>query len=368
MDLDILNNSGIVLGLMGYFGYLLKDIPEQIKNVLIQHYSNSIQVMNEDRILYELTSKWILNVCPKLQRHVQYTFSGSTNSTIADGHYFFMLDAFTAVFIHKNQIQAQAMNYIRYELHITLVGKNRLTYLKDYSDYIYKYTPDNSQFLKLEYVIDSYSTTKYIPHKSFDDIFFNKKDELISFLNQFINNKPFYDKHGITYKTGILLYGPPGSGKSSIGRAIASYLNWDVWYINVNSVRSLPEDYGTNTVFIFEDIDCLVSSRENNELNTQDSQRKLSLHEVLNFIDGIISPSSAIFIATTNYLDKIDSALIRPGRFDITYEVPYINYELAVTMCNQFNVSTSVLDDIEFPVSPAVIQNKILFNKLTERN
>ena len=130
-------------------------------------------------------------------------------------------------------------------------------------------------------------------------------------------------------------------------------------------MRSLPEDYGTNTVFIFEDIDCLVSSRENNE---SDTQRKLSLHEVLNFIDGIISPSSAIFIATTNYLDRIDPALIRPGRFDITYEVPYINYELAVTMCNQFNVSTSVLDDIKFPVSPAIIQNKILFNKLTERN
>ena len=60
------------------------------------------------------------------------------------------------------------MNYIRYELYITLVGKNRLKYLKEYSEYIYKHTPDNSQFLKLEYVIDSYSTTKYIPHRSAD--------------------------------------------------------------------------------------------------------------------------------------------------------------------------------------------------------
>ena len=355
---DLLINSGFTLGIMGYIGYLLRDIPSIIKLLFLQYKSNSIQVTNDEYHIYNISISWLLKLCPKLKAHVAYIHSDSTSlQQISDGLYFYQLDWLTYILINKFQMSAQTINQTRYEVSITLLGKNREHYVQQYQEYINQFFPNRNNVLKLKY-----NTTfnglfdKMIPYKNFDDIFFNKKNEIMQLLDNFVNNQSFYQQHGIIYKTGILLYGPPGSGKSSIARAIASYLKWEIYYINIAS-KTLPTWYNNNTVFIFEDIDCLVASRDN-------ENERLSLHEVLNFIDGMLSPNNAIFIATTNYIDKIDPALVRQGRFDLQYEVPYMDYSLASEMCKRYNIDKSLLNDIEFPVSPAIIQNNILFKML----
>lgn len=350
-------NSGIILGLMGYFGYLIKDIPAFLESLLIQYKSCSIQVTSKDFELYHLTISWLLEQCPNLKKHVQYVSGTCTIPQIADGSYYFKLNSLTFIAIHKMQAKSQLMNIIVFEINITIFGKDYKKFYQDYQTYIINNSPDISQFLNVTYIMNGHTENKLIVRKSFDDIFFKQKNEILQILNNFIQNQNYYNSHGIIYKTGILLYGPPGSGKSSIARAIASYLDWDIYYINMQSNNRLPIYFENNTVFILEDIDCLVATRNNMD------DEKLSLHEILNFIDGIISPHNAIFVATTNYLDHVDSALIRPGRFDYIFEVPYMDKDLALEMCKRFNVNNSILEDIKFPVSPAIIQNKI-FKKI----
>ena len=167
----------------------------------------------------------------------------------------------------------------------------------------------------------------------------SQKELLESYLANFKNNRELYDKMGILYKAGICLSGLPGCGKTSTIMAIATYLNKDIYYLDLGKIKTNNElklciDYvKTNSqrggIIIFEDIDCstdIVKCRsntndiitENNITKVVDSQNdKLSLSFLLNILDGTMSPEDIIFIFTTNHKEKLDPALIRPGRMDI---------------------------------------------------
>ncbi|XWV25485.1 bifunctional AAA family ATPase chaperone/translocase BCS1 [Tupanvirus deep ocean] len=168
------------------------------------------------------------------------------------------------------------------------------------------------------------------------------KDLLQSYLSNFKNNRELYEKLGIPYKGGILLSGEPGCGKSSTIMAVATYLNKDIYYLDLNKIKTNHElklciDYvKTNSqkggVIIFEDIDCMtdiVKKRtfeikdENNSvtksMNTENDA--LSLSFLLNILDGTMAPEDIIFVMTTNHQEILDPALIRPGRMDISIEI-----------------------------------------------
>lgn len=90
---------------------------------------------------------------------------------------------------------------------------------------------------------------------------------------------------------------------------------------------------------------------------------------LLQLLDGINSCNKTIFLATTNYIDRLDPALIRDGRFDIKIEMKNFDYDEAVEMCNKFNVDSEVVfRDEQFPINPAYLQNKIVTLQMKEIN
>ena len=250
------------------------------------------------------------------------------------------------------------LNNLRYVINCYIIGKNRKKYFNDYYSYMKETLPIKGNSIKLDVVVDHYMDHLLVNKRTWDTLYLEKdlKSNLQKIINTFTNNKQFYDDKEITYKTGILLYGPPGSGKSTIAKIIASSLNWNVVYISP-AAQYLPLHDMRNTVILIEDIDCF--SLENRDQGTEKKNAFLSLHTLLNYIDGTVSPTNCIFIATTNYIQKIDSALLRPGRFDHVLEIPYMSKELAKEMVKDESIN---IDDIEFPCSPAVIQNRILSN------
>jgi hypothetical protein len=179
--------------------------------------------------------------------------------------------------------------------------------------------------------------------KPFQYLYLPKGDyeELEGYLANFKDNQQLYEQMGITHKGGILLSGHPGCGKSSTILAAASYLNKNIYYVDLGKFKTNKEfmlcvNYvQTNTqnggIIIFEDIDCMtpiVHKRgSNNEaednFNNLDVQGndKLSLSTVLNILDGPMSPRDIIFIMTTNHPEKLDPALIRPGRMDLSITI-----------------------------------------------
>jgi chaperone BCS1 len=181
---------------------------------------------------------------------------------------------------------------------------------------------------------------------------------------------------GHSKKLGILLYGAPGCGKSSIIQAISTYFNKDVYLANIqddyNSVeyylRCVSVGVPEKSIIVYEDFDCIASIKSRDEEKKSDQYDENILPKLLQQFDGLGLPDRTIIIATTNYLDKIDDAAKRDGRFDIKLEITPATKETALKMAEYFGIENkSVLDALSFPCPQATVQ-KVLLDTLKNEN
>ncbi|XP_024181166.1 AAA-ATPase At2g18193 [Rosa chinensis] len=159
------------------------------------------------------------------------------------------------------------------------------------------------------------------------------KRTIIEDLDRFLRRREFYKKVGKAWKRGYLLYGPPGTGKSSLIAAMANYLKFDIYDVELTSIKDNSELRRTlltttnRSILVIEDIDCSVEvqNRECEVEDHQPSNTKLTLSGLLNFIDGLWSScgDERIIVFTTNHKHKIDPALLRPGRMDVHIHMSY---------------------------------------------
>ncbi|KAI4387768.1 hypothetical protein MLD38_000173 [Melastoma candidum] len=178
-----------------------------------------------------------------------------------------------------------------------------------------------------------------------------KKKEIVDDLEKFTKGKEYYAQIGKAWKRGYLLYGPPGTGKSTMIAAMANFLNYDVYDLELTTVKDNSElrklliETSGKSIIVIEDIDCsldLTGQRkkqvkkddENDDpakklANEEDKPSKVTLSGLLNFIDGIWSACGGerIIVFTTNHVEKLDPALIRRGRMDKHIEMSYCCFE-----------------------------------------
>lgn len=178
---------------------------------------------------------------------------------------------------------------------------------------LYKNTPDNLG----KYFWQKLSTRK---HRQMDTIYLNSqlKHNLISQLTQFLNSSSLYDKYGVTWKRVHLFHGPPGSGKSSTVLALASRFNYNIAKLTINpdttasNLESLVQTLPENTFLLLEDVDALFVDRR--------GTTKIDFSTILNLMDGITTRHGLIMFLTTNHLNRLDEAFLRPGRIDLCEE------------------------------------------------
>ncbi|PPS17134.1 hypothetical protein GOBAR_AA03466 [Gossypium barbadense] len=146
-----------------------------------------------------------------------------------------------------------------------------------------------------------------------------KKREIKKDLVKFSNGKAYYAKIGKAWKRGYLLYGPPGTGKSTMVAAMANFLNYDVYDLELTTVKNNVE------------LRRLLIETSNNAMskNEERKESEVTLSGLLNFIDGIWSACGGerIIVFTTNHVEKLDPALIRRGRMDKHIEMSYCRFE-----------------------------------------
>lgn len=149
------------------------------------------------------------------------------------------------------------------------------------------------------------------------------KKEIIDDLDRFMKRRDYYRRVGKAWKRGYLLYGPPGTGKSSLIAAMANYLKFNVYDFELTNIGSNSElrrllVYTQNrSIIVIEDIDCSVELH-NRQGDDGNNNNQFTLSGLLNFIDGLWSTcgDERIIVFTTNHKDKLDPALLRPGRMD----------------------------------------------------
>jgi len=170
------------------------------------------------------------------------------------------------------------------------------------------------------------------------------KQMLIDDVDNFIRSEDWYVNHGIPYRRGYLFYGPPGTGKTSIIKAIAGKYKMNVYILNMSSKMTevqfvaMLSRVPRRSAVLFEDIDGMFDGRERTGADS------VSFKAFINGIDGIGSPEGTLLFMTTNHVEKLDPALIRPGRVDFRLEMTWCDEDQAEGMYRSFYGSEGLED------------------------
>jgi len=260
--------------------------------------------------------------------------------------------------------------------------------------------------------MNCWNESEFQSSKTFSNVFFDNKREVLDKIDFFLNNREWYDRLGIPYTLGIGLYGPPGTGKTSFIKALMNYVSdrhlismpmsliqtkqqlndfyYESRFNENNPVNSVGFD---RKIIVIEDIDCAgdivlernrKSGKPNSEVsqpgvsdtdeeyteiqvgegpNTVDADLKteikkniaeesrkivakitaptpkedrITLDDILNLWDGIRETPGRILVISSNHYDKLDCAIRRPGRIDITLGLQNASREIIGEMYRHF--------------------------------
>ena len=219
-------------------------------------------------------------------------------------------------------------------------------------------------------------------YKDLSRLYLAKKDKqkLTSMLRDFRDDKEMMEDLGLPNKLAVLLYGEPGCGKSSTIETVGSYLQKDIYNLDLETVKTNEDlaklwDYVTNQTanggcIVIEDIDAstdvvlartLQSTNDNRHtvIQVMPNETPLSLSYFLNIIQGSCQRDNSVVIVTTNYLEKLDPAFTRSMRFDVKINMKKSSIDQIIEMYSvYFSRRTVPLDLIkqipEYKYTPAM--------------
>lgn len=183
-------------------------------------------------------------------------------------------------------------------------------------------------------------------------------EELINDIKEFMSSERRYRDLDIPYQRGYAFVGPPGTGKTSLIAALASQLNMKIFKVNLGRIDNddvladlLSSEKLKNGIVVIEDFDSFFDGRK------VKTSRGITFSGVLNAINGVNDSHGRILIITTNHAEKLDPALIRPGRIDRVITIDYADKHQASGLFKKFfneNKDFSFIDGRK--ISPASLQ------------
>lgn len=304
---------------------------------------------------------------------------------------------------------------------ISIVGKNAQSWfrrIKHGSMKLYcSYLSEESGYI----IVNKRGKNKVVYPKNMDDIVMDAdvKKSVMEQINNFMHNKKAYRAINNPYKLGILIKGEPGTGKSSFAYSLAKMVGCSVRIIQPEEIKSdspwqvlssaepgrkpsfsasnrqnygaIPDEQKTQfNVLLIEEIDSLMDANKKLDIEVKEEEptedgydvldSEISWHakrrsrsrlvseplrrdQIFRFIDDL--PENTILVATTNFYETLDKALIRPGRFDIKFSMDNFNEQQALEMVSKYGFDESFLEQYKgkYPICPAVIQYDMVQKK-----
>ena len=363
-------SGGLLLMIIGGLGVYLRAVPETLWEWFVSQTTMMITVSDDDASFFWV-KEWFLeqNFLKRIRRvDLDTTIRNERLALIpAPGrHWFWHARRPFQVRFYRNEDPKGSTRRRTESLTFRTIGR-RQAFLRQFVRTIVECHERNVGNKSSLFVYDDGWTrvTGYAP-RLVESVILKpgEKDQLIRDIEKFRKSRARYRQLGVPYHRGYLLYGPPGTGKTSLVSAMAARFEMHIYAINLSSFndRTLAtaiNDVSPNSVILFEDIDCMKSgkaratpdeSQKKSMTNNSEDKKEdivglgVTLSGLLNVLDGFSAPENVLFVMTSNVIENLDPALLRPGRIDYKLYMGQADDQQKVELYRRFFPETKEID------------------------
>jgi mitochondrial chaperone BCS1 len=402
---DMMKANPVVGGAMTLYGmgvatYFFKDIPMRVFAYIRGQFMVGVRINNNDSlfncITYWLEEQERVFRCKNFAAKLEYgTKMNSVAISVGYGNHIFF---YKRRIFYLSRIEKDVNNTTdtKESLYITTYGWSPESIRRFLQDVVPQPSGDANTHIHAYENYWTRSAEKVKRDLSTVVLTDSNEKKLRDHISQYLSDKDWYRAHKIPWRTGIVLEGPPGTGKTTLSLALCGEFDSNLFIANLSMMsdekllemfKSLPP----RAIILIEDIDSysVATSRKRKLMKKknakdvgkvatsampstpEDSAEDAkdfsfgSLSGLLNAIDGICSTEDRILIATTNHIEKLDPALIREGRFELILKCDYLNDETARKMFAKFYPGFILPKDFKMKeeISHAKFQTMAMGNK-----
>lgn len=378
--------------------YLLRAVPAKILDFLFWRFTSDVLLNNDDGA-FEVASEWMSKQeFSKNARHLRLTSDYSEHEQQRDMvlspgmgiHWFWYKNRPVFIDRYESDKSADRFGRIKEAIRIRTLGTSPKL-LREILGLIAASQSNADTYVEVYLYQGYWAKVARKEKRPMASVVIPPEQlgRIIGDIQTFLNSRDWYRSLGIPYRRGILFTGPPGTGKTSLVLALAGFFGMRVYAINLGSLKgdqeliqaitSVPE----RSILLIEDIDVAQTKRDAVLTVTEEAPKEwnpstlapstektaptkepagITLSGLLNAIDGVFSRDGRILIMTTNYPEKLDSALKRPGRADLIEVLDELGPTEVKTMCKQYlnGSGEAFAATVKTPIAPAQLQKMLL--------
>ena len=378
-------SGGLLLMIIGGITVWLRAIPERVWDWFVGQTTMTITVKDDDAA-FAWVKEWFLE--QKFLKRIRRVDLDTTvrNERIAmipapGKHWFWYGDRpFEAWFSRTENTHERSGRRVE-SLTFRTLGRNRVFLERFVQDVVRCHVKRQGVQSYLYIYDDGWDYVEGYSPRSLSSVVLQpgEKEHLVEDVAQFRRSKQRYEKLGVPYHRGYLFYGPPGTGKTSLVSALASHFGLSIYVANLaefndRSLMSAVNHVPAGSVLLFEDIDCMRGSQAREEMNLAKSGTAatkenpainvVTLSGLLNVLDGFHAPCGVLFVMTTNHVEKLDQALLRPGRIDYKLYLGKASDQQKVELYRRFFPRASEREAREFVEASGPAQTMAEFQGL----
>jgi mitochondrial chaperone BCS1 len=331
-------SGGLLLMLIGGIGVFLRELPMRCCSWVVGQTTMTITVKDDDAA-FHWVKEWFLEqeFLKRIRRvDLDTTLRGQALAMMpAPGRHWFMHAKRPFwVWLYRSENTKERTQRRMESLTFRTIGRDR-NFLKNFVGEIEACHRRKLKTASYLYVYDDgWSYVEAYSSRVLDSVILKhgEKERLVEDIWKFRSARKRYRQLGVPYHRGYLFYGPPGTGKTSLVSALAAKFGMSIYVVNLTeftdkTLRSAINDVPENSVVLLEDIDCMRTGNKRTDekdqkeggttgQKTESGQFGVTLSGLLNVLDGFHAPENVLFVMTTNKIEVLDPALLRPGRID----------------------------------------------------
>jgi mitochondrial chaperone BCS1 len=333
-------SGGLLLMMVGGIGVFLRALPAQLWSWLVRQTTMMITVKDDDAAFVWVKEWFLEQKFLKRIRQVDLdtTLRGEEMALVpAPGsHLFWYAGRPFRVWRYRSEDTKGRSQRRMESLTFRTIGRDQMFLRRFVEEIVACHHKKVNMTSYLHVWDDGWTYVQAYSPRLIDSVILKpgEKEHLMQDLEIFRTSRQRYRRLGVPYHRGYLLYGPPGTGKTSLVSALAAKFGMSIYVVNLTelndrTLKSAMNDVPENSVILFEDIDCMgAGNRRPGPDGWRDKQPTMgagknapdgfgvTLSGLLNVLDGFHAPENVVFVMTTNKVDALDPALLRPGRID----------------------------------------------------